>query len=226
LEGVDSLTTNSLQEQAYQAIRKKIIYSDLEPGKKISEKSLEDMLHIGRTPIRESLIQLRQQELVYTIPQSGTYVSKVDLTSAKNARFVREQLERKIMMECCAKMEPRLETVLRTIIEEQEKAVAKKDERAFFHTDNLFHATCFEIAGRKEVWRWLEHNNTHLERFRWLRIKTEGLRWDTILAQHLQLFQALVSKNTEEADFLTSVHLHMMLSEQKMVVEKNPGYFK
>ncbi|MDU6522850.1 MAG: GntR family transcriptional regulator, partial [Enterococcus sp.] len=70
---------NSLQSQAYQSIRKKIIYSDLEPGKKISEKGLEGMFNIGRTPIRESLIQLRQQELVYTIPQSGTYVSQIDL---------------------------------------------------------------------------------------------------------------------------------------------------
>lgn len=63
---------SSLQSQAYQAIRKQIIYADLEPGRKISEKALEEHLAIGRTPIREALIQLRQQELVYTIPQSGT----------------------------------------------------------------------------------------------------------------------------------------------------------
>ena len=57
---------SSLQSQAYQAIRKQIIYADLEPGRKISEKALEEHLAIGRTPIREALIQLRQQELVYT----------------------------------------------------------------------------------------------------------------------------------------------------------------
>lgn len=35
------MTLNSLQLQAFKAIRKKIIYCDLEPGKKISEKILE-----------------------------------------------------------------------------------------------------------------------------------------------------------------------------------------
>ena len=50
-----------------------------------------------------------------------------------------------------------------------------KDERAFFRADNLFHEACFEIAGRKEVWNWLDDHNTHLERFRWLRVTIQGL---------------------------------------------------
>lgn len=49
-----------------------------------------------------------------------------------------------------------------------------------FHNDNLFHKACFEIAEREEVWQWLEDNNTHLERFRWLRVKTEGLKWEKL----------------------------------------------
>ncbi|MGG0516452.1 GntR family transcriptional regulator [Bacillus pseudomycoides] len=220
------MTTKSLQFQAYQAIRKKIIYSDLEPGKKISEKGLEEMLNIGRTPIRESLIQLRQQELVYTIPQSGTYVSKIDLSSAKNARFVRKQIERQVMMECCAKLTSKTKKVLETIIEEQEKAVSVKDSRAFFHTDNLFHETCFEIANRQEVWQWLDGNNTHLERFRWLRVITKDLNWDIIMNQHYQLFNAIVNHDPEEANFITSLHLHMMLDDQETILKRFPDYFK
>lgn len=217
---------NNLQVQAYQAIRKKIIYSDLEPGRKVSEKVLEELLHIGRTPIREALIQLRQQALVYTIPQSGTYVSKIDLSAAQNARFVREQLEKQIMVECCAKMTLQTQKVLATIIDEQEKAVKNKDERSFFHADNLFHETCFEIAKRGAVWQWLDDHNTHLERYRWLRVTVEGLPWDTILQQHLQLFQALKAQDTEEVHFLTSIHLHMMLNEQETVIKRYPKYFE
>lgn len=219
------MTTNLLT-QAYQAIRKKIIYSDLEPGKKISEKGLEEMLNIGRTPIREALIQLRQQELVYTIPQSGTYISLIDLSSAKNARFVREYLERQIMIECCAKLTRGTQKILEAVIEEQEKATNAKDRRAFFHTDNLFHKACFEIAGRQEVWNWLDDHNIHLERFRWLRVTTEDLNWKIIMTQHYRLLDALINKDPEEADFLTAVHLHMMLNEQEIVVNKFPDFFK
>lgn len=125
----------SLQNQAYQSIRQQIIYADLEPGKKVSEKKLEETLSIGRTPIREALIQLRHQGLVDTIPQSGNYISLIDLDLAKNARFVREHLERQIMLECCAKMNNQKKQVLETIIAEQEKAVSQKNARSFFHND-------------------------------------------------------------------------------------------
>ncbi|ALZ53410.1 GntR family transcriptional regulator [Enterococcus faecium] len=216
----------SLQNQAYQSIRRQIIYADLEPGKKVSEKKLEETLSIGRTPIREALIQLRQQGLVDTIPQSGNYISLIDLDSAKNARFVREHLERQIMLECCAKMNNQKRRILETIISEQEKAVSQKNARSFFHNDNLFHKACFEIAEREEVWQWLENNNTHLERFRWLRVKTEGLKWEKIMEQHYQLFEALTKQDPEEANFLTSLHLHLMLNEQNIVLATHPKYFK
>ncbi|MDT2756532.1 GntR family transcriptional regulator [Enterococcus asini] len=219
------MSSTSLQSQAFKAIREKIIYSDLEPGRKISEKGLEDLLKIGRTPIREALIQLRAQALVYTIPQSGTYVSKIDLVAAQNARFVREQLEKQIMMECCAKLTFAGEESLKEIIRQQEIAVQQKDERGFFKADNYFHEICFDIAQRKEIWNWLNDHNTHLERFRWLRVNVEGLRWDTIMEQHYQLFEALTARNTEEVSFLTSLHLHMMLNEQEIVLEKYPDYW-
>lgn len=220
------MTLNSLQLQAFKAIRKKIIYCDLEPGKKISEKNLEELLNIGRTPIRESLIQLRQQELVYTIPQSGTYVSKIDLKSAENARFTREHLERQIMIECCAKLDEQTIKILQTVLDEQEKAAANKNERDFFAADNLFHEICFEIAHRREIWSWLDDYNTHLERFRWLRVITSGLPWTTILEQHYRIFEALIAKNPDEVNFLTSVHSHMMLNEKEIVVQRFPEYFK
>jgi DNA-binding GntR family transcriptional regulator len=216
----------SLLTQAYQAIRQKIIYSDLEPGKKISEKGLEEMLNIGRTPIREALIQLRQQELVYTIPQSGTYIALIDLASAKNARFVREHIERQIMIECCAKLTRETRKVLETIIKEQEKATNANDRRAYFQTDNLFHKACFEIAGRQEIWNWLADHNIHLERFRWLRISIEDINLKILNTQHNRLLESLVNKDVEEANFLTAVHLHLMLDEQEIVVNKYPDFFK
>ncbi|EMF0421424.1 GntR family transcriptional regulator [Enterococcus hirae] len=216
---------SNLQIQAYKLIRQQIIYADLYPGKKVSEKILEESLRIGRTPIREALILLRQQGLVNTIPQSGNYISLIDLNSAKNARFVRENLERQIMIECCTKIEDQKRKILETLLFEQKKAIYNKDSRDFFHNDNLFHKVCYEIAGREEIWQWLEMQNTHLERFRWLRLKTEELKWEKIIEQHYQLFDALINKNPEEVDFLTSTHLHLMLDEQNTILATHPKYF-
>ena len=62
----------SLQDQAYNALRSKIIYAELKPGTRLSAIGLEKETGIGRTPIRESFVRLREQELVETRPKSGT----------------------------------------------------------------------------------------------------------------------------------------------------------
>ena len=56
----------SLQDQAYNALRSKIIYVELRPGTRLSAIGLEKETGIGRTPIRESFVRLREQELVET----------------------------------------------------------------------------------------------------------------------------------------------------------------
>ena len=72
----------SLQDQAYNALRSKIIYAELKPGTRLSAIGLEKETGIGRTPIRESFVRLREQELVETRPKSGTYVSKISMEHA------------------------------------------------------------------------------------------------------------------------------------------------
>ncbi len=159
------MVINNLQQQAYESIRKQIIYSELAPGSKISDKVLEEQLAIGRTPIREALIQLRNQELVKTIPQSGTYVSKIDIRSASLARYTREKLEKPILQECSAKMTKQDQAKLEKILEQTDQAVIAQNKKAFFDLDTDFHRTCYEIAGKREIWDWLESYSTHLNRF-------------------------------------------------------------
>ena len=84
----------SLQDQSYHTIRRKIVYLDYKPGEKLGVKQLCDDLDMGRTPVREALVRLAQEGLVRTVPQSGTYVSPINLTLAESACYIREHLEK------------------------------------------------------------------------------------------------------------------------------------
>ena len=92
----------NLQNQAYNQITGKILRNEYRPGQKISQKNIEIDLQLGRTPVREALLRLRRDGLIYSIPQSGTFVTKIDLDAAINARFIRENLEAKIVSEAAA----------------------------------------------------------------------------------------------------------------------------
>ena len=203
----------SLQDQSYHTIRRKIVYLDYKPGEKLGVKQLCDDLDMGRTPVREALVRLAQEGLVRTVPQSGTYVSPINLTLAESACYSAratsagiEQLDRAIAL--------------------QEKAMAEEDRIGFFLSDNLMHHMIFSIACRSTVWSWLEETNADLERFRWLRAATQVLDNQDIVNEHKQIRRAIAGRDPIEASFLVSKHLHMMFRNQTEVLDQFPEYFE
>ena len=94
----------NIRRNAYDQIKYKIIHFHYLPGQKISEKMISESLNLGRTPVREALIRIEREGLIEVIPQSGTYVTIINMTSAKNGRFVRECIEPKIMLEAMTKL--------------------------------------------------------------------------------------------------------------------------
>lgn len=217
--------SNNMQHQAYLEISKRIMHSDYAPGDKISENSLEKDLGLGRTPIREALIRLRKDGLIEVIPQSGTYVSKIDLTVATNARFVRESIERKVMVEATAKSKPADVRNLQNIIKSQNMAIKSNDYKNFFNLDEDFHRSFYEMTNKKMVWNWLQTINIQLNRFRWLRLNLASLDWHKLVDDHHQLLLAVKDHAPEEAERLTINHLHLMLDEEQALVSAFPTYF-
>lgn len=216
----------SLQDQSYHAIRRKIVYLDYRPGEKLGVKQLCDDLDMGRTPVREALVRLAQEGLVRTVPQSGTYVSPINLTLAESACFIREHLEKQVIIECCTRATPAdIEQIDRTIAL-QEKAMAESDRIGFFLSDNLMHHQIFRIACRSTVWDWLEHTNADLERFRWLKALTMNLDKLEIINDHKQIRRAIAGRDPIEASFLVSRHLHGMFRNQTEVLDQFPAYFE
>ena len=63
--------------QVHFYLRQLIIYCILPPGSPIREKDFSLQLEVSRTPIREALLQLENENLVEIYPQSDTRISKL-----------------------------------------------------------------------------------------------------------------------------------------------------
>jgi len=81
------------QDNIYMELRKRIISLDLRPGAVLSERQLIDEFGTSRTPVRESLLKLEKDGLVQIMPRVGTYVTQVDLRSARHAYEMKKILE-------------------------------------------------------------------------------------------------------------------------------------
>jgi DNA-binding GntR family transcriptional regulator len=80
-------------DRAYLAIRGLIVSLELPPGAVIDERELMQRLELGRTPVREALRQLAQEQLVEVFPRRGMFVTGVDVRDLARISEVRAALE-------------------------------------------------------------------------------------------------------------------------------------
>ena len=88
-----TVRTSSLADRAYVAIRDLIVSLELAPDALIDERRLVESLGIGRTPVREALHRLAQEQLVEVFPRRGMFVTGVDVRDLGRISEVRALLE-------------------------------------------------------------------------------------------------------------------------------------
>jgi DNA-binding GntR family transcriptional regulator len=82
-----------LSDVAYHGLRTAIIKAELLPGSPIDEKECMERLSVGRTPLREALQRLAQEDLLLAVPQRGYFVSSTSATDFFQLQEFRLQAE-------------------------------------------------------------------------------------------------------------------------------------
>jgi len=95
MEQAKTITINKkpLGAIAYDKIYRKIISLEYEPGQRLEENQLVKQLGIGRTPIREALLNLSADMMVESQPYNGFVVSPITLQKTKAAFEAKKILE-------------------------------------------------------------------------------------------------------------------------------------
>lgn len=212
----------SVRDQTLETLRRRIISLQLPPGEPLSENELAQELGVSRTPVRESLILLREEGLVQVFPQIGSFVSLVDLGRVAEAQFVREAIE------CASLNDLAVDTAgiagLRDILASQQDAEAKGDVEEFFRLDEDFHRELLRLAGHESAWTAVNSAKAHLDRARRLSlIDTRPV--STLIEQHTAVVDALESNNLADADNSLRVHLRGVFEDVKRIQASSPDLF-
>uniref|UniRef100_UPI0006D1C9D5 GntR family transcriptional regulator n=1 Tax=Mediterraneibacter glycyrrhizinilyticus TaxID=342942 RepID=UPI0006D1C9D5 len=69
----------TLKQQAYNIIKKKIITCEYPPNFLLNEEKLKDEIGASRTPIRDALSRLEQENLVRILPKKGIMVASLSI---------------------------------------------------------------------------------------------------------------------------------------------------
>lgn len=88
--------TPSLAEQAYRLLEERVVKLVLAPGSLVSEARLIEITGLGRTPVREAMQRLAQQDLFQVLPRRGLLVAPVSTSAILQVLEARKPLERLI----------------------------------------------------------------------------------------------------------------------------------
>jgi DNA-binding GntR family transcriptional regulator len=218
----------SLGDQVYESIRESIVSLRLEPGGMIYENELSEALNVSRTPIREAIRLLVNEQLLDVLPQRGTRIAKISERKVGEARFIREHLEIGAFR-VAARLwnDDEHQQVKETIIgllEKQKAAADAEDIALFLQLDESFHQAIMGMIGNSTLLQVIYHMRGHLNRVRFLALQ-QFKHMDRVIDEHRDLFASIEQR--DEALTLQRLERHLGKLDHELPELRSayPNYF-
>jgi DNA-binding GntR family transcriptional regulator len=209
----------------FDTLRDKIISLTLPPGTPLSRTALQQQFGMSSTPIRDALMRLAEQELVDVFPQSGTVVSLIDISIARQAQFLRRSIEQEAVRTLASVPQPDLIRRLRSIIADQRNSEKNDDFERFTDADQTFHKTLYEAAGAPDLWILVRQRSGHIDRIRRLHLPVKG-KTAQIVRDHSAIVKAIADGDPSRAQSELRDHLSRSLAFSDELRARFPAYFK
>ncbi|OPJ62515.1 GntR family transcriptional regulator [Clostridium chromiireducens] len=224
----ERLKNENAKEYAYRVLKSNIMSLELRPGQKISESELEQQLNISRTPIREILIRLREEDLIEVKPQQGTYVSLLKMEYIEEAFFMSYHLEKEVLKLACDSFPKEKLIELERNLIEQKFILEKQDKKMEFNLlDSNFHEIIFSGVNFKKIWKTILKISTHYNRFRFIPDLKYGSKY--FVEKNEKIFYIIKNRDSVAIEPLLLDYLNENTNQLRQFLEENhkyKGYFK
>ena len=204
-------------DQIYETLRRAIVRLEMEPGSAISEKELCGRFEVSRTPVREALQRLAEEDLVDIHPHSGTWVSRISFV-------LRRALEVESVRRAAA-------LVTEAGIAELDGLIARmrltlRDDRPadYLEVDDAFHAAIARISAYPRIWKFIGLAKVQLDRMRQLSAPVPG-HLAEVTEQHAAIVQALARRNAMQAELAMRIHLDSSFEVMAAIYPGQPAMF-
>lgn len=190
------------KQKAYHYIKKQILKGSLLPGDVLSEKQLTSELGISRTPVREAIQRLAEEQLLVVMPSRGTIVSHISVDEIRQLYEARKLNEPFVIRQAVRRADRQQLLMYRKIFEEQTEA-----ELAEHDWDMEFHLYLAECAGNRFLKKLIADLMTQSVRIRALSNQKREDRQAQARTEHLAMIDAVLNGNEEAAEQALLQHL-------------------
>ena len=200
----------ALYQQLADEIREMILNGDLAPGARLQETELSAQFGVSRTPLREALKVLSSEGLIALATNRGATVAELKPEEVVETFSVMGALEALAGELACSNASEREIAKLRGLHDRLIAHYMKRDQEAFFRSNQAFHALLIEAAHNEIL---AQHYNQLAGRIRRARFRVpmSDAQWAKSANEHERLMVALEAGDGRRAAKILRAHVDTKL---------------
>lgn len=192
----ERLTSTTLTEKVYQALRDRILAGKVGSGEFIREQEVSEGLGVSRTPVRESLGRLASEGFLERIPHRGFRVPKESIAELVELYPIIGTLELLAARLSFPRIDEDALDRLRATNQDYEGAKRLNDIGAGIELNNQFHHQLSEKCGNRRLCELLDELRMQVKRLEVWAFSAIN-EWDESIAEHNEILQAIEGKDYE-----------------------------
>ena len=204
------------KEEAYEKLRVRIITNRVAPGEILKEKDLMAQLAIGRSPLREILFRLQEENLIKPLPRLGYMVTTLDIFEVRELVELRRELEGYAGYLAAQRITTAQLENLRTMMREAETETAETKDVSNIteYFDTRFHSLLYQAAGNQKLVKVLQ--DLHIVMLRiWFHVGLGAIGFAHQAQNLYQVMEALEQKDPANARTAMEDHVDIYAAQIK-----------
>ncbi|HIJ55119.1 MAG TPA: GntR family transcriptional regulator [Deltaproteobacteria bacterium] len=201
------IVNTNLREQIYDILKNMIVHREIRPGEKINEEQVAKETGVSRTPIREALCRLENENIIEMIPRRGAFVIRQTETTVREVLEIREVLEGLVARLATIHMD---DNMLGQLTECLEKIRLIPDENRYLmkytQSDIRFHSILLEACRNSMLQNMMATINTHLQIIRLRTVVLPGRAKKTV-DEHYEILKAIETGDENKAETMMRKHV-------------------
>ena len=152
-----------LSDIAHEKMKEMILNNQFRPGEHLEETALCEMLNVSRTPLREAINRLVNENLLIAVPQKGIFVPEMSIQNIADLFRARKLIEPMVVMLSAPNLD---HEILMSFKEKTEKMIVDQNISALHLLDYDFHSYINNSCGNQYIFQSVSYITDQFQRVR------------------------------------------------------------
>lgn len=195
----------SLADRVFDELEEDILNGKYKEGDILTENKLSELLGVSRTPVREAIRKLEQENIVRSSGK-GVVVLGVNLQDMSDIYEIRLRTEGLASRWAATRITEEGISKLREALDLEDFYTSRHDADHLKSTDTTFHGTIYNNCGSEMLESMLINLHRKIQSYRKASLQ-DFIRAEEAFEEHKKIFNAILSKDEDAAEKYTAEHI-------------------